>query len=337
MQLHHVGQALSLAKVWIQLKTLHQPTGYCTALMYMCTLYHIEASEEENIPDFINKIKKLVNEINSMRTPFKIDNATYGGILTQVLPPSWEQFINNLFERDAASDKCLPINIVHFQHIIKNEYYRKMEYHDPKNTTQYTGSKKKPLANRLSNRTGKTLICKNCKKKSYATDDCCHLSKPLYATCNHFGHATSKCWRNKPNKQRSTDLSTFNGDQCLSKKQKVKYSNAAKEEEEECAMYIEKLVQDDNQKTEVERAISPLPDNEDNFNFYEASDIDNYVQYYSKDMQKFLTSQNYRFLDSTNILPPITSGNDHPCKGEEDHETVSETVSNTSTQEIPIT
>ena len=103
-QLHYVGQALFLAKVWTQLKTLHQPTGYCTVLVYMHTLYHLETLEEENISDFINKMKKLIDEINSMRTSFKIDNATYGGILTQVLPLSWEQFIDNLFRRDAASD-----------------------------------------------------------------------------------------------------------------------------------------------------------------------------------------------------------------------------------------
>ena len=56
-QLRHVEQALSLAKVWTQLKTLHQSTGYQTALAYMRTLYHMEALEEENIPDLINKMK----------------------------------------------------------------------------------------------------------------------------------------------------------------------------------------------------------------------------------------------------------------------------------------
>ena len=53
------------------------------------------------------------------------------------------------------------------------------------------------------------------------------------------------------------------------------------------------------------------------------------VKYYSKDTWKILTSQNYRFLDSTDILPTITSGNNHG-----DHETVPETVPDTSMQEI---
>ena len=60
------------------------------------------------------------------------------------------------------------------------------------------------------------------------------------------------------------------------------------------------------------------------------------AKYHSKDTQKILTSQNYRFLNSTDILPTITSGNNQLHKGEEDHKTVPETVPDTSAQEIPI-
>lgn len=42
-------------------------------------------------------------------------------------------------------------------------------------------------------------------------------------------------------------------------------------------MCIKEPVLDDNQETEAERKISSLPNNKDAFNFYEASDIDNYV------------------------------------------------------------
>ena len=73
-----------------------------------------------------------------------------------------------------------------------------------------------------------------------------NLYVPL--TCNHFGHTTSKCWHNKPNKRGSTDPSASNRDQCPSKKQKVKHSNTAEEEEEESAMYIEEPVPDNNQE-----------------------------------------------------------------------------------------
>ena len=67
----------------------------------------------------------------------------------------------------------------------------------------------------------------------------------------------------------------------------MKHSNAAKEEEES-AMFIEKLVPDSNQETEVQRAISSLPENEDAFNFYKTSDIDNYVINYTNDTKNSL-------------------------------------------------
>lgn len=57
------------------------------------------------------------------------------------------------------------------------------------------------------------------------------------------------------------------------------------------------------------------------------------VKYYSEDTWKILTSRNYRFLDSTDILPSITSGKDHQRKGKGNPET----ISNTGTHEIPIT
>jgi gag-polypeptide of LTR copia-type len=65
-QLCHIDQDQTFAKVWIALKTLHQTTRFHTTLTYMRNLFCMKAEEDENIPEYINKMKTLVEEINTM-------------------------------------------------------------------------------------------------------------------------------------------------------------------------------------------------------------------------------------------------------------------------------
>lgn len=49
----------------------------------MQILYHIMAKDNENIPDYINQMKTLIDQINSMNTHFKVSN-----IMLKYLPNS---------------------------------------------------------------------------------------------------------------------------------------------------------------------------------------------------------------------------------------------------------
>jgi hypothetical protein len=48
--------------------------------------YTTKASEDENIPEYINKMRTTIDDINNMKTIFKISNITYAGTLAQSLP-----------------------------------------------------------------------------------------------------------------------------------------------------------------------------------------------------------------------------------------------------------
>ena len=96
-QLQHIDQSQTSANVWKSLTALHQSRGFRTALTYMCTLYHMTPAENKNIPKYINKMKGIVDQINSMKSPFKISDEQFAGVLAQSLPVDWEPFVDKLF------------------------------------------------------------------------------------------------------------------------------------------------------------------------------------------------------------------------------------------------
>jgi hypothetical protein len=67
-QLQHVNQDLMMSKqLWESLSGLHHGAGYWTAITYMRTVFQLQAADDENIPAFYNKYKKLVEKVNSMQ------------------------------------------------------------------------------------------------------------------------------------------------------------------------------------------------------------------------------------------------------------------------------
>ena len=80
------------------------------------------AKDDENIPDYINQMKSLVDQINAMNTHFKVSDITYAGVLAQSLPESWDAVVDDLLWKANTADTD-DFSIVHFQRDIKDEYY----------------------------------------------------------------------------------------------------------------------------------------------------------------------------------------------------------------------
>ena len=177
-QLQHIDQSQTSANVWKSLTALHQSRGFHTALTYMRTLYHMTLAENENIPDYINKMKGLVDLINSMKSPFKISDEQFAGVLAQSLPTDWKPFVDKLFPTDIITDHAPKLNIIHFQRQIKDEYFRKIgQSSDEALITaqaphQSNMAYAKPNTFGKRNWTGtlKALFCNCCKRKNHATD-----------------------------------------------------------------------------------------------------------------------------------------------------------------------
>lgn len=245
-QIQHINQDQTASEVWKSLISLHQARGLRTALSRMRMFYSMRAAEDENIPDFMNKMKALVEDINSMKGIFKIDNLTYAGVLAQSLPPAWDFFMDKLFPGDYTDEDTIAnFSIVQFQRQVKEEYYHRIGRKEDQalhgTHSNLSIKSKTPLTSRISG-SGSTpsgSFCANCKKDNHTTDRCRHLGKPLCTTCNRFGHMTADCY--DKNKRRHNDSdSNKSYDRRNNKRVKVKYqSNAAEDDEEVSAVFIE--------------------------------------------------------------------------------------------------
>ena len=140
----------------------------------------MKAKKDENILEYINKMKTLVEEINTMRSPFHIDDLTFTDILTQSLPTTWDQFLDAFAEHELMDgDDPKEITIVQFICKIKNEYYCKKNGGNEtaillvqSQSSNIAMTNKKSLTKRIANTGDTAPFCKNCKKKGHATDDC---------------------------------------------------------------------------------------------------------------------------------------------------------------------
>ena len=93
-----------------------------TALMYMHTLFTICMKDNDDLPQYINNMKTIIKQINTMDTVFEINNMMHAVALAQSLPASWDHFIYNIFHVDRVGESMQSISIVLFEQLIKNEY-----------------------------------------------------------------------------------------------------------------------------------------------------------------------------------------------------------------------
>jgi hypothetical protein len=152
-QLQHIDQDQSASDIWKTIMSLYQTTGFRTAISYMKELYMMKASDGENIPEFISKMKAIIENINSMaNNDLGINEKSFKGILLASLLASWDQYVDGLqHTRTVGGDPTPTLNIVTLIQTLKDEYKRcelggeNRAYHSNLVTTP-----KKPLTNRLS-------------------------------------------------------------------------------------------------------------------------------------------------------------------------------------------
>jgi len=66
-QLQHIKQSdQNAAEIWKMITSLYQATRFQTVLTYMKKLYTMGAEDDENIPEYINKMKSIIEDINAM-------------------------------------------------------------------------------------------------------------------------------------------------------------------------------------------------------------------------------------------------------------------------------
>jgi hypothetical protein len=218
-QLNHIDQEQNAHQVWSTLVSLHQPQGFLTILAYLRTLLHMTAAEDENIPDYINKMKSVVDQVNLVRhTGFnlKIDDIMFQSILLQSLPTSWDTFMENLFRADVTDeDPASALSTIQLIRKLKDEYYYRIGRKNEEallgaQQTHLAVTRKKSLANRTTGTEISSAYCRCCQKRNHTTDECRHLRKPQCVNCGRFGHTTTDCWSDAKQKKRLNDNNNDN-------------------------------------------------------------------------------------------------------------------------------
>ena len=123
-QLNHIERGGTAAEVWNAIVGLHQATGVRTSMTYLRALFTMRARDDENMPDFINKMKAYIEQINTIGG-FEMNDKAHIAALAQSLPTSWDGFLDNVYRVDPITNKPL-LSIVQFERQIKNEYCRRI-------------------------------------------------------------------------------------------------------------------------------------------------------------------------------------------------------------------
>ena len=114
-QVQHIDEEQSTADIWKSLISLHQATGFQTALTFMCKFFNICMIKNKNIPASLNKMKSIIDHINSMKSKFKISDLTYIRVILQSLNSSWDQWLENNVEADLMANKSdHSFSVIHF-------------------------------------------------------------------------------------------------------------------------------------------------------------------------------------------------------------------------------
>jgi len=235
----------------------------------------MQAQDDENIPEYINKIKVIIKDINVMdNLDLEINDKTFKGTLLQSLPAFWDQFVDSLHHtRIAGGDPAPSLNIVHLMRTLKDEYYYQVGWKDiTKEESNVTTTYKTFLTKRVSNKDRSKIYCKCCKKRNHMTDNCQHLSKPKCTNCGRFGHTTETCWHNGSLKRKCKSNKTQSAHDDSNPQNKVKQSNIV--EEEVSAVSIA-LITSKGSLSEKE---------EETFKFYRELDIDNCVSFSNNEL-----------------------------------------------------
>ena len=89
-QIDHVVHAKTVAQMWESLKLAHQTWGVRTALIAKKELLNAKCPEGDNIPEHINKLKRMWNDLSDMGEP--VPDNKFKDILLLNMLESWSTF-----------------------------------------------------------------------------------------------------------------------------------------------------------------------------------------------------------------------------------------------------
>ena len=107
----HINQCKTAYEAWQTLQAVFETRNEGVAMSYAKMLYELRAREGDNIDEHITLLKKYLDCVNSMHDEnFYINDTLFKGVITSLLPQSWEAFLMPYIGMCTAYNKQDPKN-----------------------------------------------------------------------------------------------------------------------------------------------------------------------------------------------------------------------------------
>jgi len=208
----HTNSCPTANCMWLSLQSMHESKSHLVLTTHLCTLMNTTASEDDDIPEHISKLKQCWDQLSLFGdTNYQVSEFLFKRIIASSLPESWDQYTDQFVAGQldfVDTDPKKHINTQQFIGILKQEYERWQSCKpgatkpiDQAMLAHGRDNAKPPLASRITGNTynqncaaSSQMYCRICKRTNHYASKCRFKGKPKCRNCGMFGHETSKCW-----------------------------------------------------------------------------------------------------------------------------------------------
>jgi hypothetical protein len=206
---------MSSHQMWANLQSMHESKSHLILTTHLCTLMMTIATDDDNIPDHLTKLKQCWDQLSIFRdTNYRVSKFLFKCIIASSLPNSWDQFTDQYVTSQLDFVDTDPRKLIDSQQlisIIKQEYEHQLS-HKPgaikfpgSEQALYSGTQTRcnnthpSLTSHISSHaynqgSSSTMFCKICQCTNHITANCHYKGKPKCGQCGKFGHTNDKCW-----------------------------------------------------------------------------------------------------------------------------------------------
>ena len=272
----HVSQCSTAKAMWDNLEVVHESKGHQTIVSVIRNLFHTKASEDSNISEHLNQLKKYWERINQMDDEdFKISDIFFKVIISSSLPLSWDTFTESYVGGRKGMTEIDPKKLMGSQQfigILKEEYLQRQLRSQKGESINQVFVPKRSLRSRINTKSDQIdedddRPCRQCGIDNHTTLRCRHLGKSKCSNCGKFGHTGDKCWDNK-GKRKFGNEDRDKGKIRKKRKKEETYEVEEDDDEEHITCNIEEISNNQEMTPEVGGSWSSYVHDDDEAEYY---------------------------------------------------------------------
>ena len=190
-QMIHLAETDTVAKMWENLKTIHEVKGQQTIIALKRAMFRKAATKDSDIPAHLIEMKHMRAKLHQMGC--LLPETEFRDVLISSLPKSWDGFVSTfLGARTGAEDSGQShTNLQERMALIKDEYERRIGGASNKRKLNEGDEQIYYLESSGKRRQVEGGTCTICGGKGHLAKVCCFKGKPKCGNCKRFGHATN--------------------------------------------------------------------------------------------------------------------------------------------------